>query len=265
MVTHGARQARRRRPAPGPASRRATCASEASPPPVLHRHTARLRASGQRSCTDPVPSAGSGMVQSGGGDREHRTGILLQGPQASPPPTDRLNNRRPPPPRQDPVVTGRRRIARRDPARRPRPRSDLTPIAPIPALRASRRAFACSSCRAAASPTVTAPHARCSGGEEARALPVSHEGAQRASRRRSFRSGCGSSHRRPRLRPGGRRPGRPSRRSPPRPARRSSSSSGRSARAPRTTSTTRRSSPRRPARTAPPSTRSTAPTRRGRG
>jgi hypothetical protein len=37
-------------------------------------------------------------------------------------------------------------------------------------------------------PTVTAPHARCSGGEEARALRVSQEGAQRASRRRSFPS-----------------------------------------------------------------------------
>jgi hypothetical protein len=37
-------------------------------------------------------------------------------------------------------------------------------------------------------PTVAAPHARCSGGEEARALRVSQEGAQRASRRRSFPS-----------------------------------------------------------------------------
>jgi hypothetical protein len=40
----------------------------------------------------------------------------------------------------------------------------------------------------AASPTVIAPHARCSGGEEARALPVIHQGAQRASRRRSFQT-----------------------------------------------------------------------------
>ena len=115
-------------------------------------------------------------------------------------PADRLNNRRPPPPRQDPVEPvgcSPRRPASLD---RPQSRSGLTETAPARRpTRPTRARFAPHSPAAGGTTHRHRAPARCSGREEARALPLFQNGAQRASRR-SVRIATSSSLRRGRLR-----------------------------------------------------------------
>src|SRR6478672_10953765 len=71
-------------------------------------------------------------------------------------------------------------------ARPPRPPVG-SPDRPHPSVRARHACPRATSCPWAAQTTVAVPHARRSGGEEARALPVSRNGAQRASGHRTVR------------------------------------------------------------------------------
>src|SRR4051794_29764408 len=68
----------------------------------------------------------------------------------------------------------------------PPPDRELTPDRLPSARLPSPRTVACASA-AGGTTTVAVPHARCSGGEEARALPVSPQGVERTSRHRSLR------------------------------------------------------------------------------
>ena len=98
-----------------------------------------VRASGQRPSAGPVPSARSAWCIWGRRGAA-RAGILPRGPQAIHPPADRLKTEDRRPPRQDPVVIpGHRSGSSSIRLTGPAPRSDLTPIACLPRVRASSR------------------------------------------------------------------------------------------------------------------------------